>query len=212
MKLVLSFILALLFGIGCMYLFFFFTKPHIDLPPATNPQIKSRFSLTHAPAATLKGNIISLSGDTKWQSRIATQPAQLTQPIALAQGEEITTGTNGKMEITFPKGITMDLSSNSDVEIIQTLPQSILFAQKSGTIQYTKTESSPLSIRSNNLLIDLQNGTITVTMTGDISTITVSKGTISTAYNNVDTKSIVTSVSSGEQFIYNNTTKTGSLE
>ena len=212
MKLAVSFILSVLFGIGCMYIYFYITKPQIVLPPTINPQIKSNYSLTNAPSTSLKGTIISLSGETKWESRTATQPAELSKPIELQQGEEIATGNTGKMAVQFPKGITMNLSANADVSLIQTLPQSIVFAQKSGVVSYAKTETSPLFIRSNNLLIELQTGTTSVSMTGDISTITVSNGSITTAYNNVDTKSIVTPVNSGEQFIYNNMAKTGSIE
>lgn len=204
--------LAILLGFGAMYGYFTLTQTQQQKTQTTNKTTESKFSLAEAPSDTMDGKIISLSGETKWESRSATEPAILKQPVVLKQGEEVITGPSGSMAVQFPKGTNINISANSDVSFIQTFPQSMVIAQKSGYVTYLKSETSPLFIRSNSLLLELQKGSITVSMTDNFTTVTVLSGSITAAYNNIDTKSIVSSVTAGERFIYDNITKDGTIE
>lgn len=212
MKTALLVVLAIVLGFGIMYGYISLTKSPEKLQHPTSTATQSHFSLSNAPSDSLKGKVLSLAGDTKWESRNATAPAALNQLVTLQQGEEIVTGATGSMTIQFPKGISLNVSANSDVSFIQTLPQSMVFAQKSGLVKYTKTEDSPLFIRSNSLLLELQNGTISVAMNDAVTTVSVLSGNIKAAYNDIDTKSIVSSVSAGEKFVYDSMLKDGVIE
>ncbi|MFA9289210.1 MAG: hypothetical protein ACEQSA_05020, partial [Weeksellaceae bacterium] len=59
------------------------------------------FDLAEAPKETLRAQITSLEGDVKWQSRVATEPAELKEPRKLQQGEEILTEEDATVELSF---------------------------------------------------------------------------------------------------------------
>jgi len=212
MKLVLSLIASIFIGVFFVFLFHYFTHPTTSPQVNQTSEVISNYSLENAPTQSFSGEIISLSGDNKWESRTATEPGVLQKPSKLQQGEEVMTGSNGTMAIEFPKGLSMTLSANTDVSIIQTIPQSIVIAQKSGSVHYTKNEVSPLFIRNSSLLTELKSGEINVSMNNNFTTISVLKGSIIAAYNNIDTKSMVTTVNAGERFIYNSIEKKGLVE
>src|SRR3989344_3525327 len=49
----------------------------------------SLFSLENAPSESLKGKIEKMSGDIFWFGRVATEPARISSPIDVQQGENL---------------------------------------------------------------------------------------------------------------------------
>ncbi len=174
----------------------------------------TQFSIANAPSATIRGEISSISGSIQWESRVATEPATITLPQTIQQGEEVITGKDGKATIEFPKIGTIQLQANTDLSIIQTLPADIVIAQNSGSADYTKTGKSPLTIRSLDTIIDITSGESKVTIPSTLPRVTalVEQGSITAAFNDSNSVSTVMTATIGQQFIFDEGTKTGNVE
>ncbi len=118
-----------------------------------------RFSIEKAPKNSEVGTIQSMSGTIKWESRtaIATEGAQITQPVPIQQGEELISGDDGSAVVSYQNGLTISLSPNSHISFVQMLPTNFVLNQLKGTIEYQKNNSTPLAIRSLHLLTQMDN-------------------------------------------------------
>ncbi len=170
------------------------------------------FSLEQAPSKSLKGTI-SFTGSLEWQSRIATMPALLTQPVSLQQGEIIITKDTGRATIEFPNAVSISASPNTEIEFIQTLPDNFVVLQRQGKADYKKSGTTPLSLRILGMILKQNEGEISASIddTGSLLTISVIKGSITAAYNDVDYLSNVLTVSEGETLTFDNETKTATI-
>ena len=121
-----------------------------------------RFSIEKAPKNSEVGTIQSMSGTIRWGSRIAiaTEGAQITQPVPIQQGEELMSGDDGSAVVSYQNGLTISLSPNSHISFIQMLPANFVLNQLEGTIEYQKNNSTPLAIRTLHLLTQMDNGDI----------------------------------------------------
>lgn len=209
-------LLFLLFGfIGITLTLFYFRGyifpevSQVNTKVATN-NIKEEFSLEKAPTQSLTGNIISFSGSVNWQSRIATQPAQLTTPVSFAQGEKIVTGDNGNLTLELGSGCLITISPKTELSLIQTLPANIVFEQESGTVNYTQIVNTPLTIRSLDLLTQIGSGSanIITDKPEGLVTVEVNKGFVTIGYNDAKFISQVATVEAGRQVIFNDETRT----
>ncbi|MGI8419208.1 MAG: hypothetical protein ACR2LN_01035 [Candidatus Levyibacteriota bacterium] len=173
----------------------------------------SAFSLEKAPTDSLQGKIATLSGIVNWQSRIATQPAQIKKPRFIQQGEELRTGKDGTVSVQIYNGPFLTLLPNSHVNFIQTLPSSIVITQDQGTVTY-RTQGKKVSIESLSLLTTLNEGIMTVSVDQALDTVAidVKKGNTTEAYNDSDNRSNVLPVTSGHTFLFNDDTLTESVE
>lgn len=168
----------------------------------------SRFSLEKAPSQSLVGKIISMSGDIEYEKRLATQSAKISSPIDIQQGESLSTGTDGKIILSFDKTVEVYILSDTTVNVIQTLPLDIVFNQTSGISQYKKLADIPVTIRSHHLLIE-NKGDITVSIDKikPIISVTINSGSVTIAYNNLGNISKVLTVDEGKTIIFNDTTR-----
>jgi hypothetical protein len=168
----------------------------------------SRFSLEKAPSQSLVGTITSMSGEVEYESRIATEAAKINSPVQVQQGESLKTGLDGKLVLSFDKVAEIDISSDTLVGIVQTLPADMVFSQNSGTAEYKKLADTPVTIRSLHLLIE-NNGDVTVSIDKikPIITVTVNSGTATFAYNNIDNISRVLTLESGKKLTFNDDTR-----
>ncbi len=212
MKNLIVFVLFVIFGVGVIAAY---TK---RVPQTTSGETvklpfirQNQFSLENAPADSLRGKIATLSGDVKWQDRVATQSSQITNPINIQQGEELITGDNVQVEI--PRAVIINISPKTDLSFVQTLPQNVVLSQTKGTVEYQKTGTVPISIRVLRLLVGGEgNITISVSDTKPTTTINVDTGSATVAYNDSQNVSIVKTINSGEQFIFDNDAREGVIE
>ncbi len=210
MKSVLIFVFSVLIGfsavIVCLYPISTQNNKTSNLPT-----IKTKFSLENAPGESLKGNIASFSGMVNWQSRTATIPAQLKGLQPVQQGEEINTGKDGQVTIQIPNATSFSLLSNSDINLIQTLPADIVISQNQGIVDYARLGTIPVSIHTLDLLVQIDNGesVIAADKAKQIITVLVEKGSITAAYNNSQNISTLVPVQEGKKFIFHNDTKVG---
>ncbi|HEX6977053.1 MAG TPA: hypothetical protein VF185_01670 [Patescibacteria group bacterium] len=185
------------------------TNSPTPTPQPRAPFIKqSEFSIENAPSQSIRGTIVTISGDVEWQSRIATESAKITSPQTIQQGESISTKETGKVSLTFPTAANLTISPNTDLAVVQTLPVNIVFSQGKGVINYASLNSIPVSVRSQNLLIQLNQGnmTLTVSDTTPFTTLDVTKGLATVAYNDSENVSQVVEVKEGQRFVFNNDT------
>lgn len=204
MKNLLIFLVAVSFGV-LFFIIFAKTQPQPMATPSTNnttlPYAPSKFSIENAPSESLKATIASHSGTLKFESRVATEPAEIKEiPTQMQQGEIIQTNENSTAFLRFPDLLTINMTPETSVEFVQTLPQNLVIAQTTGAARYTKTNPvTPLSIRSLHLLINQNEGEFTVFVDPEEAGVSVQsvKGEITVAYN--DTDNVVQTVTIPEE-------------
>ncbi len=162
------------------------------------------FNIADAPKNTLRGKITTLSGDVKWQSRIATEAATINEPITVQQGEDLETGNNGILQLEFEKTAKISISPKSHLSIVQTLPADLVFDQPTGVVDYIKTGTSPLSVRSYSLLVTINDGETNISTDKDklLITIDVKKGDDIAAFNDLENISNVIPIQEGNVYVF----------
>lgn len=171
------------------------------------------FTAENPPNESLKGMMTALSGDIAWESRMATEPGKITAPVQLQQGEKIKTGIDGRVSVEFASVVNLVVSSQTEIEITQTLLNAFVFRQIEGTVFYEKLGEIPLSIRTLHVLVEQESGgsTIFTDKENMFITITVKSGTIRVAYNDLNLKSRVIKISAGNRFDFNDETRVGKI-
>ena len=172
------------------------------------------FSLAVPPKASLKGSMISLSGVVDWQSREATEPAALFQKRAVLQGEEYWTKDTGSLNILFPNIAQLLITPNTHISFIQTLPTNFVMLQDSGEVTYTKLNTAtPVAIRVLRLLVAQNSGEVIISIDeeGSLVTITVKEGSVTIAFNDLETVSNVITIESGYSYTFDNEAREGEL-
>ena len=214
MKYVLFIILALVVGLlagGGIYYWQHKTPtdPETVVTPVQNKPIGTAFSLEQAPINSLRGEIISLTGIPYWESRIATEPAVLREEIAVQQGEKLIASDSGTITVKFASAGSVKLFPKSEIDIIQTLPVNLVFAQKKGKVEYTSLGSSPFSIRSFHLLLTIPKGKVIMNVDDATESITaeVVEGEIIAAFNSPEFVSQTMSASAGQMVYFSDVTR-----
>jgi hypothetical protein len=208
MKNIVIFALYLALGI---FMFFVYKEVGIimNTQRLTSPLPEIPFSLNFAPSETLKGNIISLSGDVKWQSRTATQASQITHKIEIQQGEDILTGKDGTISILIPEKLNINLGPESEINFIQTLPENILIEQKSGIALYENPKKQNVTVRISGLIVKLNSGNTKVTTDPKSDYVTIDvDGNITASYNDLNIISRIVSVAQNKRLIFDKELKT----
>jgi hypothetical protein len=178
-----------------------------------SPLPHSSFSLGVAPRESLRGTVVSLSGEVGWQSRTATQASQIIKPTQIQQGEEIVTGEKGRASVAFSDKVNITINPATQINFIQTLPANILIGQNNGSAEYKNLNNTSLSVRSQDLLIKITRGAvdISVSKTQPRITIDVKEGSITAGYNDLSYKTQVLNAQSGNRLIFRTDTKRASL-
>jgi hypothetical protein len=177
--------------------------PAVKLPLLPTSTPIPTFSIEKAPSKSVQAQIISLSGDVNWQSRTATQPAAITSPIPVKQGEVVSTGDTGKAEVHLNDD-SFSLLPKTHLEFIQTLPQNFVLNQASGTVTYTHNSNVPLSVRSLHLLVQMEKGVAILSVDTDthIITLDIQKGSAQVGFNDSSLFTTLQTVAKGEELIY----------
>jgi hypothetical protein len=207
-------IFLLYFCLG-FFLIFSFKKVNqiLNSQQLKTPLAQSSFSLDVAPSESLRGTIVSLSGDVSWQSRAATEPVRITKPMQVQQGEEIRTLETGRATVVFSNIANIIIHPETKLNFIQTLPVNISIEQNSGTAEYMKLKDNPLSVRSLDLLIKINEGNIIVSVSDSqpYIIIDVKSGSVIVGYNDINYITRVLDVESGNRLIFKTDTKRASL-
>jgi len=173
-----------------------------------------RFSIEKAPTNSEKGTIQSMAGTIKWQSRIATEAAQIAKPVPIQQGEELLSGEDGSAVINYLTGLAISLSPNSHISVIQTLPTNFVFKQIEGTIDYQKNNRIPVAIRSLHLLTQMDNGDIQIVVdekTAHVG-IAIKQGSARVAFNDSKNLSNVLNLQQGDLYQFDDEKRQGNIE
>ena len=197
-------IVCFIIGMGLMV--FFTPKKQISKKQMPSPT----FSVANPPIDSLRGSISTRSGTLFWESRIATEPAQLIETVSIQQGERLITKEKSSSTLNFEKFGTIELDENADISFIQTLPIDFVVAQKNGTISYEVNGKTPLSVRLRSALITKSSGTILIKMAeGDsIVEISTTKGIAQIGYNDIENVSQVFTLKEGQVYEYNSDERT----
>ncbi len=171
----------------------------------------TKFSLDEAPSDSIRGNITNLSGDIWYQSRTATEPAQLTEGIPVQQGETWIASDAGKLTVNFNPALTLSLFPKTHVEIIQALPVNLVFKHDQGVGQYQVSGANPVTVRSLNLIANVNEGLFVIDTDPETGTIILSlkTGSAKIGYNSASFDSKVWSLEPGDVFTYNSNTRKG---
>src|SRR6185437_11369459 len=147
MKLFLLFIVFFLIGLAIVLSNHYWNSQ--ILPSGFSiPSVTTKFSLKNAPSESLRGTITSMSGDVNWLSRTDAKSTQLKTKQTVQQGEEVSTGNNGKAVINIKNTAVLAIQPNSHISIIQLLPQNFVFVQDKGTVDYGNAVKYPTTVRS----------------------------------------------------------------
>lgn len=171
----------------------------IETKVATN-----QFSINTPPKESLKGRITNLIGDVFWQSRVASSPALIESPQIVSQGEGLETGDNGRLTADFTGVVSINLSSNSDLSIIQTLPNSFVFEQTDGEISFSKQGEIPVSVKALDLLVSLNQGKLTIILDKEKNKVEINgvDGQVKVGYEDSQNVSQVIDIKAGQKFLF----------
>lgn len=214
----LLFIVFIAVGVGVIYALTKNNSQQQQLLPikAAIPQkqLQQEFSIEPAPSETKEGRITSFSGNVLFESRIATQPARLTQNRPVKQAEKIRTENESTASIAFDNIGTINIEQNSEVSFIQTRPSEFVLVQPEGTVIYKVNGETPFSIRALHLLISIPKGEGTVSFDEENGTvhITITDGTASVAYIDLENNTIVKDLPTDSTYIYTIETREGETE
>jgi hypothetical protein len=212
--------LLVLFALLGIFLIILYTNktsgnstPLIQSAIEVNPEVTG-FSLENAPTNSLTGQISSMSGTVRWESRVATEASVITAPQNIKQGEKIVTDIDGSVNLIISSGSAVMMPPNTDVDFVQLLPENLILAQNTGEVSFTKTDDIPLTVRSLGMIIRFTRGkfTITVDPINGFITVTDHEGDVTVAYNNNQYVSKVWGITTGQTLVYNNVTRRVSIE
>ena len=168
---------------------------------------------SQAPPDALQGSITYMDGVVLWQSRTATEAAELSGSTPIQQGESIETGEDGEVTILFDEDTLIDIFSESSVSFTQTLPANIVITHRRGEVEYSQeTATIPLSIRVGHLLVKLNDGTISITLIEESDvTVRVIEGSATAVYNDLEYETNYEELDEGESFFYDDISRESEL-
>jgi len=213
MKYLNLFLLFIIIGIISSFGYSFWKNNKTNVITTIFPD-EERFSIEPPPKQSKIGTVEKISGQIFWESRIATKPAEIKQIKKVQQGESLATGIDGQVTINFSESASLLLLPESDVEFVQTLPANFVFRHKKGEIKYIKNGSIPISIRALHLLVSINDGEITLDINPDthIISLTVNKGSVKIAYNDLRYNTQTLEIKEGQKFIFSDDDREGMVD
>ena len=194
-------------------------EPKVVLKPIQDSKagpsdMSGNFSLENPPSNSLKGKVAAQTGQVFWKSRVATESSSLSPETRIQQGEEVETGEGGNLTIEFAGVRSLNILSKSRVNVIQTLPDNLVFQQTDGTVIYKNTSGLPLAVRSLGLLTQFVSGEVKITINKSTSIVTleVTKGSATAAYNDLKFISHTLTINEGKVLTFNNPKKKASVK
>jgi hypothetical protein len=188
-KFILITIISILIGfIGLTSYELLVTHPNAPIQSLIQTVTKQSFNIANPPSDSVKGKILEMSGEIFWEGRIATTESQLISQIDIQQGESIRTGEQGILSVDFKNQALVKLSSKTKVDFIQTIPSNFVANIASGSAEFKKLSTVPVSIRARHLLINIKSGKISIGVDSESSLVNLSiiEGGITVAYNDLN--------------------------
>lgn len=208
------FLFSVASGVVLMVFYTKFTEHKPTPTPAKAVSNLTQFDPQKAPSESLKGAITSFSGIVKWQSRIATEAAQISFKVPIQQGEQIETEADGRATVEFQNVCSVRILPNSKVNFAQTLPTNLVMVQRQGSVEYQKLGEDNLSVRVLHLLIELNSGDATISISQDQPQVFVyvKKGSITVAFNDAHNISQEITVKQDQELDFNDITRQATFE
>lgn len=172
-----------------------------NVPPFI-PQ-PSSFTLD-PPAQAITATLSQSEGNVEHLTREADEYGEATPGGAIHQGEAIAT-KRGSATITLENLGILTLKENSEISIVNLIPQSLMLRQPSGTITY-ETGPSPFSVRTLHILAEIM-GTVIIDVDDPIAEITVIKGATKFALVDTENNTKIWSLSGGQMAQINDETR-----
>jgi hypothetical protein len=212
MKWFFIFILFFIVGVGLVigYTYWNHQNPFNVLPSP----ITTKFSLENAPEDSLKGTIASMSGTVNWQSRTAGHSVRLQSPRMIQQGEELSTGKNSIVRVVVQKAEEIIEFPDSHITFIQMLPINVVISQDAGSVFYENTGLSAMTVKTLDLVTSVNRAWVTISLDQSTDTVTVTpqKESVTEGYLDSEGNSNTVIIKAGQQFVFDDTTQTGSVE
>lgn len=202
-------LVSILFGF-LVILNYFIWKPAEVVESKSLPSVTPTYSLNPKalvetpPGLSQEGIITKLTGNVMFEARGESEYSPITEPQAVHQGDQISTAENSTVNISFGENSTISISENSELFIIQSLMNQFVLSQQTGSITYTNNTDSPFTVRSNAMIVELNNGSMKIVQDEENETIriTLQKGTAEIAYNNATYVSQRVSIQEGDVFLF----------
>lgn len=203
MKYINLFLLFLILGIGLVVGNYIWKHEKSAVTSKIFPTEK-QFSIDPPPSQARVGEIVSMSGEILWQSRVATESARIQKVQKLQQAELLATGKDGSASATFASAVDFQMGEAAEVEFLQTLPLNFVFRQNKGNILYEKTGDTPLSVKSLHLLTAVTKGKISINTDSEKHFIylEIIEGAAKIAYNDIDYNTKTLELSKGDKLTY----------
>lgn len=214
LRLILVFIFFVLIGILGVIGYKLMTKsPGKQITNIIQNVVRPNYSIETAPSESIRGTIIKMDGEVKWESRVATEAAIITSPRELQQGEEIDTGDSGNVAMEFPGAADITMSPKTQIDFVQTLPASFVISEASGSADIKKMGSVPVSIRVLHLLVKQNDGELSIGVDNHNSLINLNiiSGSITIAFNDLNLVSKEMNFVSGQRITFSDLTRSFSL-
>ena len=169
------------------------------------------FSLDEAPSKSLVGVVFPVTGNVGIITRTATEAAKIDAKTEIKQGESIVVGTDSTAKLEFSGMLRADIDTDTQLDLIQTLPANIVISQNTGKVTYVKTSEIPLTVRIFRLIVDFTQASIEIEVDAKLNTTRVSilEGDATLAYNNLSGVVVKKQLASGEVFLFSNLTRSG---
>lgn len=208
--------LFILIGVIISFGYFIWQKEKTIVVNKIIPQKQEeQFSIDVPPKQSKIAIVESISGDEIFfQSRIASAPAKIKTIEKIQQAELLSLGKESSASLLFKEALSIDMSQESEIEFLQTLPNNFVFKQTKGKIVYQKLGTIPISVRSRFLLVSLVEGKISINTDIDthVITLTVLEGSVKIAYNDIDYKTQSLEIEKGDVFVFDDDRREGSVE
>lgn len=208
------FIVFLLVGILAIIGYTLFRKsPGKPINNIIQTVTKPSFSIENAPSEAIKGTVTRMSGQVFWEARTATEAAEVNNLVNLQQGEQIQTGETGSMDIVFPNAIQIKAEPKTQIDFVQTLPVNFVASIASGSAEFKKVSTIPVTIRALHLLVKVNS----TQEAGDLSigideekglvNLNIISGSITVAFNDLNLVSKEVNFTSGQRVTFNDLTR-----
>lgn len=172
-----------------------------DIPFSPRP---SSFVL-NLPSESLAGRLISVKGKVEKEPREKDKFEEVGVGEEVLQGEKLATGEKSRATVEFPDFIRISLAADSEVDFVSLLPSNFLVHQTLGEVNWkVLQENEPVSVRSLHVLFTFPSGESKVVVEGEKIEVKVLSGEAKFALVNLDNKTHVWELKSGQEALIDN--------
>ena len=157
------------------------------------------------PSSALIGKIVQMNGEVKRQARDKEEFEKITDSSDILQGESVRTLRNSRVTIEFTDFASIILSQNSQLDLINLIPDNFLFQQSIGNINFKVSPGKTFSNRILHSLISISDGETIISNDEDSVTIQVKSGRAKVAFVDLDNQTQVFELATGDKALIDDT-------